>query len=220
MRALSVPRREGPVVFVSPDRTCSSAWRGRRCLFVRQYRRPRSRVHSRCLPRKPASSLSTAAARKSAMNANDSSSFSRPRRFLYLTSHRYRQEISHRAWDCRRHRAAFRVGWAEMRGASSAISSRQEIQRQGDSRCGSGQEPQDSKTPTGRNERSRLIDKFRNRIMFPMADTGRVVGSPANFGEGFASSNISILPKRRFHKSRILYGLVEPARYQNIISRF
>ena len=122
---------------------------------------------------------------------------------------------------------AFRVGWAEMRGASSAISSRQ---RNSATRRFSMREwprtPQDSKARLqGRNERSRLIDKFRNRIMFPIADSaGRVVGfSGRILAKGFArgSEYLNSPETPLFHKSRILYGL-DRAKLanQNIISRF
>ena len=61
------------------------------------------------------------------------------------------------------------------------------------------------------NERSRLLDKFRNRIMFPIADSaGRVVGfSGRIFGEAASPDAPKYLNSPEtplFHKSRVLYG--------------
>lgn len=62
-----------------------------------------------------------------------------------------------------------------------------------------------------RNERGQLSDKFRNRIMFPIADgAGRVVGfSGRIFGEDASPEAPKYLNSPEtplFHKSRILYG--------------
>ena len=61
------------------------------------------------------------------------------------------------------------------------------------------------------NERGRLVDKFRNRIMFPIADpAGRIVGfSGRIFGEKASPEAPKYLNSPEtplFHKSRILYG--------------
>lgn len=62
-----------------------------------------------------------------------------------------------------------------------------------------------------KNERGNLTDKFRNRIMFPIADSaGRVVGfSGRIFGEKASPEAPKYLNSPEtplFHKSRILYG--------------
>ncbi len=62
-----------------------------------------------------------------------------------------------------------------------------------------------------KNERGTLTDKFRNRIMFPIADSaGRVVGfSGRIFGENASPEAPKYLNSPEtplFHKSRILYG--------------
>ena len=62
-----------------------------------------------------------------------------------------------------------------------------------------------------RNERGTLSDKFRNRIMFPIADSaGRIVGfSGRIFGEDASPEAPKYLNSPEtvlFHKSRILYG--------------
>lgn len=62
-----------------------------------------------------------------------------------------------------------------------------------------------------KNERGSLTDKFRNRIVFPIADTaGRVVGfSGRIFGENASPDAPKYLNSPEtplFHKSRILYG--------------
>jgi len=62
-----------------------------------------------------------------------------------------------------------------------------------------------------KNERGSLTDKFRNRIMFPIADSaGRVVGfSGRIFGENASPEAPKYLNSPEtplFHKSRILYG--------------
>jgi len=63
-----------------------------------------------------------------------------------------------------------------------------------------------------KNERGSLVDKFRNRIMFPIADSaGRIVGfSGRIFGENASPEAPKYLNSPEtplFHKSRILYGL-------------
>ena len=62
-----------------------------------------------------------------------------------------------------------------------------------------------------KNERGSLTDKFRNRIMFPIADSaGRIVGfSGRTFGEKASPEAPKYLNSPEtplFHKSRILYG--------------
>jgi DNA primase len=62
-----------------------------------------------------------------------------------------------------------------------------------------------------KNERGGLTDKFRNRIMFPIADSaGRVIGfSGRTFGEKASPEAPKYLNSPEtplFHKSRILYG--------------
>jgi DNA primase len=62
-----------------------------------------------------------------------------------------------------------------------------------------------------KNERGGLTDKFRNRIMFPIADSaGRVIGfSGRTFGENASPEAPKYLNSPEtalFHKSRILYG--------------
>lgn len=62
-----------------------------------------------------------------------------------------------------------------------------------------------------KNERGTLTDKFRNRIMFPIADSaGRIVGfSGRIFGENASPEAPKYLNSPEtplFHKSRILYG--------------
>lgn len=62
-----------------------------------------------------------------------------------------------------------------------------------------------------KNERGQLLDKFRNRIMFPIADSaGRVIGySGRIFGEDASPEAPKYLNSPEtplFHKSRILYG--------------
>src|SRR3989338_7750956 len=62
-----------------------------------------------------------------------------------------------------------------------------------------------------KNERGNLTDKFRNRIIFPIADSaGRVVGfSGRSFGENASPEAPKYLNSPEtplFHKSRILYG--------------
>jgi len=62
-----------------------------------------------------------------------------------------------------------------------------------------------------KNERGQLSDKFRNRIMFPIADSaGRVIGfSGRIFGEDASPEAPKYLNSPEtplFHKSRILYG--------------
>jgi len=62
-----------------------------------------------------------------------------------------------------------------------------------------------------KNERGSLVDKFRNRIMFPIADSaGRIVAfSGRSFGEHASPEAPKYLNSPEtplFHKSRILYG--------------
>ena len=62
-----------------------------------------------------------------------------------------------------------------------------------------------------KNERGSLVDKFRNRIIFPIADSaGRVVGfSGRVFGEAASPDAPKYLNSPEtplFHKSRVLYG--------------
>ena len=62
-----------------------------------------------------------------------------------------------------------------------------------------------------KNERGGLVDKFRNRIMFPLADSaGRVIGfSGRSFGEHASPEAPKYLNSPEtllYHKSRVLYG--------------
>ncbi|MEK7093559.1 MAG: DNA primase, partial [Patescibacteria group bacterium] len=109
---------------------------------------------------------------------------------------------------------AFRVGWAG--DAWSELSDFLKTKKFSDKEildAGVAKNPAGQQAAYGAgNERSRLIDKFRNRIMFPIADSaGRVVGfSGRIFGEKASPEAPKYLNSPEtplFHKSRILYGL-------------
>jgi len=98
--------------------------------------------------------------------------------------------------------AAFRVGWAgkDWSAASEYLKRKATADRQ---LLDSG--------IAKKNERGQLSDKFRNRIMFPIADSaGRVIGfSGRIFGEDASPEAPKYLNSPEtslFHKSRILYG--------------
>jgi len=98
--------------------------------------------------------------------------------------------------------AAFRVGWAgkDWSAASEYLKKKGYSDRQ---LLDSG--------IAKKNERGQLSDKFRNRIMFPIADSaGRVIGfSGRIFGEDASPEAPKYLNSPEtslFHKSRILYG--------------
>ena len=98
--------------------------------------------------------------------------------------------------------AEFRLGWAGS--AWSAVS--EYLKKKGYSE----KEVIDAGVAK-KNERGTLSDKFRNRIMFPIADTaGRIIGfSGRIFGEEASPDAPKYLNSPEtllFHKSRILYG--------------
>ena len=98
--------------------------------------------------------------------------------------------------------AAFRVGWAGKEGSDATDHLKQK---------GFGEKELIDAGLAKKNERGQLSDKFRNRIMFPIADSaGRVIGfSGRIFGEDASPEAPKYLNSPEtplFHKSRILYG--------------
>jgi len=107
---------------------------------------------------------------------------------------------------------SFRIGWAgnDWSEASDYLKGKKSAQ----GRSASGGFSEKEIVDVGlakKNERGTLVDKFRNRIMFPIADSaGRVVAfSGRSFGEHASPEAPKYLNSPEtplFHKSRILYG--------------
>ena len=104
----------------------------------------------------------------------------------------------------------FRIGWAGSEW--SALSDHLKRKKYSDKEIvEAGLAKNRSTSLTAGNERGNLTDKFRNRIMFPIADSaGRIVAfSGRIFGENASPEAPKYLNSPEtplFHKSRILYG--------------
>jgi DNA primase len=72
-----------------------------------------------------------------------------------------------------------------------------------------------------RNDRGRVYDRFRDRVMFPIRDTrGRVIGFGGRvFGAGDGPKYLNSPETPLFHKGRELYGLYEARRALRRIDR-